>query len=152
MKYIKKFEKKYISEYYSEALKNFFDSYNYNFNDKLKVSIKSNAVSFYSLPEFVLDEYCMLLFYYNNRRKWATEYKNVNDYIKKEVKKLAIDNIVQKIIDNPENYTILADSIEFIRNRRYPSDNRNLFYILFLFEDALQKVPEYIKNSLKYNL
>lgn len=151
MKYLKKFEKKIIPEDYSEGLNDFFQSYN-TYDEMLKDIQKRDVKHFYGLPDFVLDEYVLLNFYYNNKRRWKTEYKDINNYIKKEIKKLSIDNIVQKIVDNPENYTKLADSLEYVRKNRYPNNNITLFYIMFLFEDALEKVPQYIKNSLKYNL
>jgi hypothetical protein len=159
MKYIKTYENKTWKKELDEALENFYN----DFNDK-KDTFPVLLINF---PMVFKDEYKMLYFYYNgynpanryyNGYNPANRYYHSNTYeeelkmkyIKKKIKEKAIESIILKIEKNVTLYTTLKDYLI-----KYPvniiRDAKNK-YIMFTFNTALKKIPDYIKNSLKYNL
>ena len=111
----------------------------------------------YKLPEFLYDEFLLIYYMYEHRWDWSKGIKNIDNYIKTEVKKHVLNSILKKIEDYPEHYTQLKTVLDKRPRFNHPGsfDNINtatIKYIFYLLHDVIKKTPGWIKDSIKYNL
>lgn len=111
----------------------------------------------WKFPKIFMEEIYMLYFLYDKRYKWSTDIPTINNYIKKNIKNLTFNSMLNKIKDNEKYYFELRDFLE----KRKKFNNKSSFdyidtapinYIYFALYRVIKNVPEYIKNSEKYNL
>lgn len=150
---MKNFESKIINSEFIKSFDKFLLDFEI-FKIQTQTFVLDAAKRFYNVPDFILDEYSILYFYYNEKRKWQDyDYsQEINNYIKKEVKKLVIKNVIKKMENDSYNYIVLNDYLNDIRKKRRYNSNKTFDFIIFLFEKILKYVPEIIKNMNKYNL
>jgi hypothetical protein len=141
MKYIKKYE----SGLKEGALKTFFDDY----NNYLRTYFKNNPYYYYDIPEIFHEEFDLLHFLYGKSIIWRNYDKTINNYIKKEVKKFALESIIKKFEDDTNNYAKLKEVLD---KRPHFLSRASIKYIFFLFQAAIKKTPSWIKDSNRYNL
>lgn len=150
MKYLKLFETRRIDPDFIKGLEHFYNEYT---NDSKRGYLTNNfayRAKLYNVPEEFNSECFLLDYYYNHTSKYKYYSKEVMNYIKKSVKKDAIESIHDKCNKEPELYYKLKNVLD---KRKIESINdgamKNIF---FLFQGAIRKMPEIIKAVNKYNL
>jgi len=88
---------------------------------------------------------------------WCDYINTLNNHVKNSVKLNVINSMINKMKDDPRNYTIL----ETFLNKRPKFNKPGSFdyvrkathnHIYYTLHRALKNTPEHIKDSLKYNL
>jgi len=161
MKYIKTFENQ---EFDDKLLKDFYYDYESVKNLRWFSDLVKNRIKTCDIPEFLQDEFSILYFFYAQRYLWAgydreiykykkndVEYKKINNYIKRNIKKKVLNSTLKKIEDDLINCQILKNFININKDFSFVGDV-SIKYIMLLFEDIYEDVPEWIKKSNKYNL
>ncbi len=164
MKYIKTYESRTVNSESIKGLENFFkaykeyeNGYNYGYNYKSRYENSISRANNYNIPKELYDEFLLLDFYYQGNWKYGLGHtKEINNYIKKEIKKAASNSIISKLDNNFDLYTDLKKMFE----KRPKWNNTGSFdnisdasikYTYFLLDAALKNVPT-IKNMEKFNL
>jgi len=118
----------------------------------------NNRVSGYDFPKFLHDDIMVLNFLYDDGYKWRrTDIKTINNYIKRKVKVYVLNSILKKFERNVEYYSELKDFLDKKPNFNNPGSfdyvgqatKQNIYYMLHA---AIKKTPDWIKDSIKYNL
>ena len=114
-----------------------------------------DRAKFYNIPSAFFDEFLIINFLYEGH--WKSGYKKEDDYTKNQIKKYVLSLIIKKFEDDPTLYSELKAGLD----KRQKFNSRGSFdYIqnavvnnsYFLFHAAIKKAPEWIINTLKYNL
>lgn len=159
MKYIKFFESK--NPQLDEELNEFLKEYEIHKKRGDGRYYKNSIILArnYKVPDILHEEFALLDYLYGEHTggwKWNKS-KEICNYIKKEVKKLAVKSIVQKFDENVDNYDELKKMLE--KRPRFNDtgsfDNigiASVKYIFYLLHDAIKKAPDWIKDATKYNL
>jgi len=155
MKHIKTFESRIVNEDSIAGLQKFYKEF--EIYKKHPDTSFFNRPKAYKIPEIFHDEFIILDFLYCDRFWWMTDDKTVNFYIKKQVKKFAEKSILDKIEKDEKVYFTLKEFLD--KRQNFNSYNSSQYigdgsvqYIFFLLHSVIKKVPEWIKDSKKYNL
>jgi hypothetical protein len=163
MKYIKTFENRTVNEDSIKGLESFFISYEkykdrYNYEETYDRAI--SRAKYHNIPEELFEEFLLLYFLYDNylysRRYSYGGSKEVTNYIKKEVKKLASNSIIKKIEDNIDIYIKITKMFDKRpkwndSNSFENIDNLPIKYTYFLLKTVINKLP-WLNNAQKFNL
>lgn len=156
MKYIKTFETK-VNLDNEKGYQEFLKEYNSNIARVYNLQHYKYMLENYNFPEIFLHEFSMLYYYYKTYSRYVRYMdKSVLNYIKKTVKKEALNSIIKKLEENPGihiDLKLALDARDLNGTGFFDSiHDASIKYIFFLFYNALKKAPEWIKNSQQYNL
>jgi hypothetical protein len=156
VKHLKSFEKLVNSEFI-KALDDFYKEYEYYNKQPYSYDAKKSGTFYhYDLPDFILDEFNLLHFLYQNRNRWKSGNEHCDEFVKKEIKKVALKSLIKKIDEDANNYSSLKNALD----KRTKFNNYNSLeyihnaatkYIFFLLISAINKSP-LSKNLARYNL
>lgn len=155
MKHLKTFEREIVNTELLKALEYFFSQYNI-FISKYQ-DYPLNRAKTYNIPEFLYDDFSILYFLYEYRGWWSNNYNISADFVKREIKTQTLNSIINKFNEDSNKYFILKDI--FDKNPKW-NDARSLHgvsggtvkYIFMLLYRAVNKAPQWIKDSNKFNL
>jgi len=145
----------------NKELKNILDNSFYKKFESIKDTYQETHIEIIfrqiGFPIEFYDEIMMLYFLYQNRNDWTIDIETINNFIKREVKKDAVGSMVKKIENDINKYHTLKN---FLNKRLNFNNSRSIDYvkhassnnIYFALHRVIRELPDYIKDSLKYNL
>lgn len=116
-----------------------------------------SQISYYRVPKELEYELITLYYLYEYRDHWACDISTVDNRIKRTVKKITVESIVKKFIENPDIYFKLkalldkrpnfsnSNSLDYIRTATKS-------YIWFSLHRSIREAPDFIKDSISFNL
>ena len=148
MKYLKSFENYINVESPPKELEDFFKKYTDSYTHYNKLYTQKIPTEFH-------EEYKILFFLYGYSENWkqwggSPETKKYNRKIKNLIKKYTLKSILKKFDDKPNLYFELEKIVEEKPLKYiYAAAEK---YTYFLFDAAIRKAPEFIKQSQMYNM
>lgn len=154
MKHLKTYEKA-INLENQQGLDKFLEHYN---KFKINKHVYGDSLNYikYSIIKKFEEEFTLLYFYYGGIYNWewssnkSYNDKSVNNFIKKEVKKIALESILKKFNDDIDSYIKLKEFM-IKSEKRLSWSTQIVKNIYFLFKKALRISP-FATTLQKYNL
>ena len=151
MKYLKTFEN-------LDDLKYFLDKHNAYVYHMYQTSYHPEELANnYFIPKEIIDDFSIVYYFYEKDFYWKKGDKVDNNRIKREMKKYIISTILNKIENEPELYLTIK---KFLDKRKKFNDtgsfdyitNRTIKYFYFILHDVIRRVPDWLIDSINFNL
>jgi len=135
-----------IFEKYDQSMVDYY----LNYYDRMYKKDTSFIQNIFKVPEEFSYIFSILYNLYYSSNTWKKGNNKIDDRIRNEVKKYAIELIIVEF----EKDILLYDKIKYILdNARIDNIGDPITkYVFYVFKRAINKTPKYITNSKKFNI
>jgi len=132
----------------SSVTENFLNNYEKIYKKKYGENI-IDSFTYRGIPNSCYDEFSLLIFMYQYPYVWKTDDKKIDKKIQREVKKHALNSVIIKIEENPKLYYEIK---EYTNKTSMDWKSSYFIFSFYLFLNAVNYSPTWIKSTSKFNL
>jgi len=126
----------------------FINNYEKIYKNKYGEKITDNY-TYRNIPISCYDEFSMLIFMYKHPDVWKTEDKKKDKKTQREIKKYTLNSIITKIENTPKLYYEIE---EYTNKTSMDWKSSYFIFSFYLFLNAVNYTPTWIKSTMKFNL